>query len=76
MLVVGRRDIVFVQASIAVGAMALEVRLTYWTIKTQAKAIFVSEELVEFEAILWLLAFYGSRPEWYGAHNLSHGGAL
>jgi hypothetical protein len=38
--------------------MALEIRLAYRTVGTEAKAIFAPKKLAEFEGILWLLSFY------------------
>jgi hypothetical protein len=59
--------------------MALEVRLAYWAVRIEAKAIFAPKELAELEGVLWLLAFYRLRFwcwRWYGIHNLGHRRAL
>jgi hypothetical protein len=59
--------------------MALQIRLAYWTVGTEAEPIFPPKEFAELESILWLLSFYRlriRRGRWYGVHNFSHRGAL
>lgn len=69
----------FVWTPVPIGTVALKIRFAYWTVWTEAEAIFAPKKLAELECILWLLSFYRlrfGRGRWYGVHNFSHRGAL